>query len=74
MKNFDLDSELRALRVPERDQDFWDAFPQRVLAELRAGPAVPPARRTSMPRLACGFGVALACLAAGFCLELAVKL
>ena len=68
MKDFDLDSELKALRVPERGQEFWDAFPERVLAELRSAPAVPPARRSSMPRLAWGFGAALACLAAGFCL------
>ena len=36
MKNFDLDSELKSARVPERGGDFWDAFPRRVLAELRA--------------------------------------
>lgn len=47
MKNFDLDSEVKALRAPERDEEFWDTFPQRVLTELRSTP--PPA---SIPRAA----------------------
>jgi hypothetical protein len=68
MKNFDLDSELKGLPVPERGEAFWEMFPQRVLEELRATPAPAPLRRTLMPRLAWGFGVALACLVAGFCL------
>ena len=45
MKNIDLDSEIRRLRVPERDQEFWDAFPDRVLTELRAEPVSRPLRR-----------------------------
>ncbi len=68
MKNFDLDSELKSARVPERGGDFWDAFPRRVLAELRAAPAAPPARVRTLPRLAWSLGAALACLAAVFCL------
>jgi hypothetical protein len=68
MKNFDLDSELKSARVPERNGVFWDAFPRRVLAELRAAPAAPPARARTMSRLAWSLGAALACLAAGFCL------
>lgn len=68
MKKFDLDSELKAVRVPQRGPEFWDAFPQRVMAELRAAPATSPARAPSMPRLAWGFGAALACLVAGLCL------
>ena len=67
MKDFDLESELRAMRVPERDAQFWDAFPQRVLAELRAPPPQPPVRHAPS-RLAWGAGLALAGLAAGFCL------
>jgi hypothetical protein len=68
MKNIDLDSDLKALRVPERGQEFWDAFPGRVLAELRATPVVPPVRAPFLPWLVRGFGVALACLAVGLCL------
>ncbi|MGA3179935.1 MAG: hypothetical protein ABSF38_06295 [Verrucomicrobiota bacterium] len=68
MKDFDLESELKALRVPERGQEFWDAFPQRVLAQLRSAPAPQPVRRMAPPRLAWAAGLALACLAAAFCL------
>jgi hypothetical protein len=66
MKNIDLDSEIKGLRVPERSQEFWDAFPDRVLEELRAAPANRPAREPSMPRVAWGFGIALACIVLGF--------
>jgi hypothetical protein len=70
MKNFDLDSELKTLSVPERGREFWDAFPQRVLAQVRAAPAAPPVRTTSMRRRAWGMGAALACLVASLCLGL----
>ena len=66
MKNSDLDSEIKRLRVPERGQEFWDAFPDRVLAELRAGPVSSPLREPSMPEYAWGLGVALACVILGF--------
>lgn len=68
MKRMDLDSELKALGVPERGQEFWDSFPQRVLEELRAAPSAPPIRVLTMPRLAWGLGTALACLVTGLCL------
>jgi hypothetical protein len=65
MKNIDLDSEIKRLRVPERSQEYWDAFPDRVLAELRTRPAEALAREVFMPRLAWGCGIALACLVLG---------
>lgn len=66
MKNSELDSEIKRLRVPERDQEFWDAFPDRVLTELRAEPVNRTLREPSMPEFAWGFGVALACVVLGF--------
>jgi hypothetical protein len=68
MKEFDLDSEIKSLRVPERGRDFWDNFPGRVMAELRAAPEVRHVPTASMPRLAWGLGLALGCLAASLCL------
>ncbi len=68
MKDFDLESEMKALRVPERDGDYWEAFPQRVLKELRTGPAEQSASKASMPWLFWGGRLALACLMLGFCL------
>ena len=68
MKDFDLESKVKAVRVPERDEDYWEAFPRRVLAELRRVPAERPARRAFMPGLLWCGRLALACLMLGFCL------
>jgi hypothetical protein len=68
MKDFDLESKMKAMRVPERDTDYWEAFPQRVLTELRAVPAERPARRCFTSGLWWGGRLALACLMLIFCL------
>jgi hypothetical protein len=68
MKNFDLESKIKSVRVPERGEDYWETLPQRVLTQLRAVPAERPVRRNSEPLMAWGFGVALACLVAALCL------
>jgi hypothetical protein len=68
MKDFDLESKVKAVRVPERDDDYWEAFPRRVLAELRRVPVERPARRAFLPGLLWGGRLALACLMLGFCL------
>jgi hypothetical protein len=68
MKNFDLESKMKSLRVPERGEEYWEAFPQRVLDGSRAVPAEQPAPRSVMPGLFCIGRVALACLLLGFCL------
>lgn len=67
MNDFDLESKIKALRVPERDADYWEAFPQRVLAEL---PPVsePPAPRSLLPNFWWGGRLAVAGLMLGFCL------
>jgi len=39
MKEFDLESKIKSLRVPERDGEFWQTLPQRVLAKARTAPA-----------------------------------
>jgi hypothetical protein len=68
MNDFDLESKIRGLRVPERDEDYWEDFPRRVLTEMRSAPAERPAPRTFMPGLLWCGRVAVACLVAGFCL------
>ena len=68
MKDSDLDSELKALPLPERDAEYWESFPQRVLAKAYATP-VRKARPVWLPRLALGGGIAFACLMIGLCLS-----
>jgi hypothetical protein len=68
MKDSDLESKIKAMRVPERGEDYWEEFPQRVLAELRAAPVERPARRDFMGGFLLAGRMALACLMLGFCL------
>ena len=68
MNDFDLESKVKAVRVPERNDEYWEAFPQRVLAELRAVPMERPERWSYLTGLWCGGQVAMACLALAFCL------
>jgi hypothetical protein len=70
MKSFDLESKIKSVRVPERDETFWETLPQRVMARAQTA-AEPPA-----PRLPSHYSLfpiltsqlALACLVLGFCL------
>ena len=66
MNDFDLDSKLKAARVPERGEDYWETFPARVLAKSRATP-VESIPGLWLPRLAWGGGIAFACLMIGAC-------
>jgi len=68
MNNFDLESQLKSVRVPERPEDYWNDFPSRVRVQLpreRREFAPPGAWR---PRLAWAGGFALA-VALVFCLR-----
>jgi hypothetical protein len=70
MKNFDLESKIKSVRVPERDAAFWQALPQRVLARTQAAPK-PPAPRAPLRYslfTILNSQLALACLVLGFCL------
>ena len=42
MKDLDLESKIKSVRVPERDGEFWQALPQRVLAKAQAAPGPAP--------------------------------
>lgn len=69
MKDFDLESKIRNMRVPQRGDEYWEAFPDRVLAELRATPApMRTARQSFMPNFLFGARLALTCLGLVFCL------
>ena len=44
MNHLDLESKIKSIRVPERDGEFWQTLPQRVLAQAQAEPPGSPAR------------------------------
>ena len=69
MNDFDLDSQLKALRTPERSGEYWTDFPGRVTEELRSRPLPRPVRSAAsswLPQLAWGCALALGCFALGY--------
>lgn len=64
MNDFDLDSKLKSVPLPERSQDYWDNFPAQVRWQLRRTAPQPEACE-SWPRFAWGMGIGLACLVTG---------
>jgi hypothetical protein len=69
MNDNDLEKKLKAARVPEREEDYWESFPRLVSAKLRTAPAGrPTVERHWLSRLAWGGGLAFACLMIGFAL------
>jgi hypothetical protein len=67
MNDSDLKRQFKSLRVPERQDDYWDSFPQQVLRQVRRNEI----QRGPAPSLFVRFGwnasFALGCLAACFC-------
>jgi hypothetical protein len=46
MKRIDLESQIKSVRVPERDEEFFRDLPQRVLARAQAAPEPSPLPRS----------------------------
>lgn len=68
MKNVDLESKIKSMRVPERDGEFWEALPQRVLAKAQAAPEPQPQSFHFSLFATLSLKFALAGLVLGFCL------
>jgi hypothetical protein len=68
MRDSELDRLLKSAPLPQRGEEYWREFPERVARELRRAPATAPGaiRSSWWPRLAWGLGVATVCLLAGF--------
>lgn len=58
MNDHQLEARLRMLPVPERTEDYWDAFPSRVRLQLIS--AERPSRRR-VPKWGWNSGLAFAC-------------
>ena len=69
MNDFDLDSKLKSVPLPERPDEYWNEFPSGVRVQLhhaRREPAPPSAGR---PRLAWAGGFALAVALVFVCVQ-----
>ena len=62
MKEVDWETAVKAVRAPERGEAYWQAFPERVLAELRARPHPVSDRADCLAALGWAGKLALACL------------
>ena len=69
MNDFDLETKLKSLRVPERPDEYWEDFPSRIRVQLpreRLEFSRPSAWR---PRLAWAGGFALAVALVWGCIQ-----
>lgn len=62
MNDFDLESKLKGIRVPERPPEYWDDFPSRVRSQLRSAMAARPTRNVWLPRLAFAAALVFVCI------------
>jgi hypothetical protein len=69
MNDFDLESRLKSVRVPERPDEYWSDFPSRVRVQLRREQIVFESRNAWRPRLAWASGFALALVMTFVCMD-----
>jgi len=64
MNDFELESKLKSVPLPERSEDYWGNFPLQVRMNLRRAPVEFTPQNPWLPRLAWAGGGAMACLIA----------
>jgi hypothetical protein len=69
MNDFDLESKLKSVRVPEQPDEYWNDFPSRVRVQLRQARIESAPRSQWRPRLAWAGGFTLALAMAFVCIE-----
>lgn len=69
MNDFDLESKLKSVRVPERPEDYWEDFPSRIRVQLRRERREFAPQSAWRPRLAWAGGLALAVAFVFVCVE-----
>ena len=62
MTDFELESKLQSVPLPERTPEYWDNFPAQVRTGLRRAPVEYATRHSRLPRLAWRGALAMACL------------
>ena len=61
MNDFELESKLKAIPVPAREEEYWKDFPRRVRSHLGRSIVSEPSPTRWMPQWAWSSGLALAC-------------
>ena len=69
MNDFELESKLKSVRVPERPDEYWDDFPSRVRMQLPRERREFAPRSAWRPRLAWAGGFALAVALVFVCVQ-----
>jgi len=64
MNDFELESKLRSVPMPERPDEYWEDFPARVRVQLHRERRDGVPRRAVRPQLAWAGGIALATILA----------
>ena len=69
MNDFELESKLKSVRVPERPDEYWNDFPARVRVQLRRERREFAPQSAWRPRLAWAGGFALAVALVFVCVQ-----
>lgn len=69
MNDFDLESRLKSVRVPERPDEYWEDFPSRIRVQLRRERREFARQSAWRPRFGWAGGFALAVALVFVCIE-----
>jgi hypothetical protein len=65
LNDFDLESKLKSVPLPERSEEYWENFPAQVRWQLRRTAPEKEVRKNRLPRFAWKMSVGFACLVLG---------
>jgi len=65
MNNFDLETTLKSVPLPERTEDYWENFPAGMRSHLRRTAPKRTVGESRLPQFAWRMGAGLACLIMG---------
>jgi hypothetical protein len=65
MNDFELESKLKSVPLPERSEDYWENFPSQVRWRLRRTAPKQEMSESWFPRFAWRMGIGFACLVIG---------
>ena len=69
MNNFELESKLKGVPLPERPENYWENFPMQVRLNLRRAALRPTPKNSWPPRIAWAGGFALVLIFGIWCAQ-----